>query len=204
MPEQQPRLLDSQFAMFLAKRSLLSGEERDVFRDLVCKLSMGLAAGDSCLPVSQDEAELIRSSGLSDGKEKPLQLWHGKLYLQRFFAYEHSLARAIGRLAAESKALARDESMLELLFGQKGEKETDGQRLAAERALEQSLLIISGGPGTGKTTTVVKILALLLSASGQNLRIGLAAPTGKAAMRLQESIVASIGRLPLPDSTEAS
>lgn len=200
MAEQQPRLLDSQFARFLAKRSRLSGEEREHFRDLVCRLSMALAGGDSCLPVSIDEAELIRCSGFSGGSDKPLQLWHDKLYLQRFFVYEQSLARLIGRLLAESKELARDESLLELLFGKKDENETDWQRLAAERALEQSLLIVSGGPGTGKTTTVVKILALLLSVSGQNLRIALAAPTGKAAMRLQESIVSSVQRLPLSDS----
>lgn len=200
MAEQQPRLLDSQFARFLAKRSLLSGKERDAFRDLVCKLSMGLAAGDSCLPVSKGEAELIRCSGLSGGSGNPLQLLGDKLFLQRFSAYEQSLAHSIRHLAAGSKALAQDESLLELLFGKQDDRETDWQRLAAERALQQNLLIISGGPGTGKTTTVVKILALLLSAAGQDLRIALAAPTGKAAMRLQESIAASVDHLFLSSS----
>ena len=54
--------------------------------------------------------------------------------------------------------------------------------------MTQGLTIISGGPGTGKTTTVVKILALLQEIAEQPLHIALAAPTGKAAMRLQESI----------------
>jgi exodeoxyribonuclease V alpha subunit len=61
--------------------------------------------------------------------------------------------------------------------------------------------VISGGPGTGKTTTVTKILALLRQQPGGNaLRIALAAPTGKAAARLQESIRATKSRLQLPDS----
>jgi exodeoxyribonuclease V alpha subunit len=200
MAEQQVRLLDSQFAKFLANRSQLSGEDREHFRDLVCRLSMTLAAGDSCLPVSKDETDLIQRSGLNGVGEMPLQVWQGRLYLQRFAEYEQSLALNVARLAVQSTQLARDDSFLASLFGEKDEQETDWQRLSAERALEQNFLIISGGPGTGKTTTVVKILALLLSASRQKLRIGLAAPTGKAAMRLQESIVASARHLSLPAS----
>lgn len=60
--------------------------------------------------------------------------------------------------------------------------------------------MITGGPGTGKTTTVVKILAILQELSAQPLHIALAAPTGKAAMRLQESITANKSRLPCSEA----
>lgn len=198
MEEKKIRLLDSQFAKFLADRSALSGKERFHFQDLLRRLSMGLAAGNSCLPVSPLEEDLLRRSDLAGAGAAPLRIFRRRLYLQRFFEYERSLAEKIGQLAAAATRLERDELLLDTLFGKTAAGETDWQRLAAERALEQNLLIISGGPGTGKTTTVVKILALLQSASGQQLRIALAAPTGKAAMRLQESISSSMDHLSFP------
>jgi exodeoxyribonuclease V alpha subunit len=64
--------------------------------------------------------------------------------------------------------------------------------------MQKRLCLISGGPGTGKTSTVVKIIALLLESFGLTLAIVLCAPTGKAAIRLRESVAASLTRLPLP------
>lgn len=197
MEDKKIRLLDSQFAKFLADRSALSGKEYFHFQDLLCRLSMGLGAGDSCLPVSTIEEDLLQRSGLAGPGATPLRIFRKHLYLHRFFEYERSLAEKIGQLAAEATSFAKDEELLDTLFGRVVEGETDWQRVAAERALGQNFLIISGGPGTGKTTTVVKILALLQSASERKLRIALTAPTGKAAMRLQESINTSIHNLPL-------
>lgn len=198
MEELKQRLLDSQFAKFLAKRSLLSGKEREQFAELVCRLSMSLAAGDSCLPLTDEERVLIGRSGLAGEGANPLVIWQGSLYLQKIFVYERRLADTIRSLAAASHALEGDQALLDTLFGKDEGGETDWQRISVERALVHRFLIISGGPGTGKTSTVVKILALLVSAMGSGLRIGLAAPTGKAAMRLQESIGNSISQLPLP------
>jgi len=200
MEEKKIRLLDRQFSRFLASRSVLSGEDLLQFQDVVCLLAMGLAAGDSCLPLTESEEGLVLRSGLAGVEDKPLCLFNKSLYLQRFFAYEKALAEKIRILATDAVKLARDDSFLDTLFGREAANETDWQRLAAERALEQSFLIISGGPGTGKTTTVVKILALLQSVCNHKLRIALAAPTGKAAMRLQESIGASVHHLPLSES----
>ena len=80
-------------------------------------------------------------------------------------------------------------------FGAPRDDEVDWQRVAAVMALSGRLTIVSGGPGTGKTTTVVGVLACLLDARA-DLRIALAAPTGKAAQRMQEALLARAGDLP--------
>ncbi|MDE1009595.1 MAG: AAA family ATPase [Paraburkholderia fungorum] len=80
-------------------------------------------------------------------------------------------------------------------FGAPQDDEVDWQRVAAVMALSGRLTIVSGGPGTGKTTTVVGVLACLLDARA-DLRIALAAPTGKAAQRMQEALLARAGDLP--------
>jgi exodeoxyribonuclease V alpha subunit len=204
MKEQTTRLLDSQFAKFLASRSALSGGERDQFQDLVCRLSMSLGTGDSCLYVTDLEKTLVIQSALAGSGEveerKPLCIVGSRLYLQRGLEYEKFLAEKINLLVSDCTKLRGDDLLLDVLFGTQEENETDWQRLAAVRALEQNFLVISGGPGTGKTTTVVKILALLQGATGGRLRIALAAPTGKAAMRLQESIALSVQHLTLEES----
>ena len=75
------------------------------------------------------------------------------------------------------------------LFPEDGQEETDWQKVAAFTSVMKRFCVISGGPGTGKTFTVAKILALLLEQPGaEKIRIALAAPTGKAAARLQEAI----------------
>lgn len=80
-------------------------------------------------------------------------------------------------------------------FGEPKDDEVDWQRVAAVMALSGRLTVVSGGPGTGKTTTVVGVLACLLDAR-TDLRIALAAPTGKAAQRMQEALLARAGDLP--------
>jgi exodeoxyribonuclease V alpha subunit len=191
------RLLDRQFSRFLARLSLLSGAEKRCFQDLVGRLSATLAKGDSCLPLSVKEVDLVRRSGLSGEGQFPLYIFDKHLYLQRFFQYEKQLAHNVHRMAVESKELNMGSDLVEHLFV--GQGKGDLQRVAAEQALRKRFLVISGGPGTGKTTTVVKILALLQNASPVKLRIALAAPTGKAAMRLQESIAGSINDLPISE-----
>ena len=201
MEELTVRLLDRQFARFLVKHSLLSALENTILQELLCKLSASLASGDSCLLLSSAELDLVQRSGLS-GEQLPLFIFNGHLYLQRIFQYEKRLAAKICRLAADATVLHAEHFFIEKLFA--GQGKDDLQRVAAEQALKKKFLIISGGPGTGKTTTVVKILALLQHASSEKLRISLAAPTGKAAMRLRESIQGSIRSLPISDEEKAT
>lgn len=191
------RLLDKQFARFLANRSHLSGEEKEKFQLLVCTLSAAHASGNSCLPVTPAEESLVVRSGLCGGKDYPLALFSGNLYLQRLFQYEQSLASALLPLVDEENPFVDAQGYGDQLFP--GQDHEDPQRQAAEQALRKNLLIISGGPGTGKTTTVMKVLALLQYASPDNLMIRLAAPTGKAAMRLQHAMAQAAEKLAISE-----
>jgi exodeoxyribonuclease V alpha subunit len=146
--------------------------------------------------------QLLRGSPLTTGSAaSPLVLDEaGRLYFRRYFEHERALAAQVrARGALEESALDETqlESGLHRHFG--ADDPADLQRLAAETALRRRLTLISGGPGTGKTSTVVKILALLneqAQARGQDFpRMKLMAPTGKAAMRLMEAIRGAKGKL---------
>jgi len=127
------------------------------------------------------------------GEFRPLVLDESdRLYLYRYWNYEKQLAGVILDKASgtcdgiDAEILADG---LKRLFSQDGNLDVDWQKVAALAALRRRFTVISGGPGTGKTSTVVKILALLLEqVEGSCLRVALAAPTGKAAARLKESI----------------
>ena len=139
----------------------------------------------------------------------------GRLYLRRYWEHERALASAL-----RSRALAADDGLDEArerqvpaamarLFGATtdGGGEPDWQRVAAAVALVSRLAVIAGGPGTGKTSTVVKILALLLELGlrpdGGRPRVMLLAPTGKAAARLVESIRQARDRVDCSDEVRA-
>ncbi|MCJ7596538.1 MAG: exodeoxyribonuclease V subunit alpha, partial [Desulfobacterales bacterium] len=90
------------------------------------------------------------------------------------------------------------------VFASNASGEVDWQKVAVSTALLRKFTVISGGPGTGKTTTVAKIMALLLEQTGgERLRIGLVSPTGKGAARLQEALKAAKGTLDCHDSIKA-
>lgn len=157
---------------------------------------------------SQWIASLKSSSAVGQaGEEKPLILHNGRLYLYRYWRYEQKMAEKIQTLLAQEPPLF-DENFLKKKLRHYFPDHSDGsinyQRLAALRALTHRFTVISGGPGTGKTSTVAKIIAILLEQFGESIDIVLAAPTGKAAARMRESIEMSLserGMLSaLPDS----
>ncbi|WP_137973815.1 exodeoxyribonuclease V subunit alpha [Pseudomonas sp. F(2018)] len=212
------------------ERALLASLQRLEPQDdavLACAAlcSEALAGGDVCLPLARVAgqrpwpefdfvlpplAELctrLDGSALvaGPGAFAPLILEGERLYLARYQAYEQQLAaqllaRAADRPEVDEKVLA--ESLARLFaFNQ---QQPDWQRLAAAQAVRRRLAVISGGPGTGKTTTVVRLLAALLEQpGGDRLAIGLAAPTGKAAARMAEAIRNAKADLPLADELKA-
>lgn len=191
--------LDISFSRFLAQRAKGNKKQKLAFEALVAKLSYQQSQGHSCIHLNDDEKILVLDSGLIAEQEiAPLKLEHNRLYLQRYWFYENRLAEQIKVLALHRTLDFKDEKLINRYFIELID-ETDWQKQAAIKAISHSFCIVTGGPGTGKTTTVVKILALLqeLAAINQgSLHIALAAPTGKAAMRLQESIGVSKETLP--------
>ncbi len=122
------------------------------------------------------------------GPGRPLRLVGGLLYLDRYWRQEEVIARAVDerrRREAPSVDVDRLRVALARLFPSPA---PDRQRLAAAVAVQRWMTVLAGGPGTGKTTTVAKLLAGLRDQPGAPLRIALAAPTGKAAARLEEAV----------------
>jgi len=123
----------------------------------------------------------------------PLVLEGGLLYLRRYREYERTLARGLQRIAAQPVPETGIEPLAPL-FATLFPKAThdDRQARAAALALRHALLLVTGGPGTGKTTTTARLLVLLvaqaLHAGHAPPRIALAAPTGRAAERMAESV----------------
>lgn len=180
-------------------------------------LSKKLAEGSVCIDLNKINWEKLKEedNGLSnfrlvapedlkknkfvssDETKKPLILSNDRLYLQRYYHYETSILNRIKAMigtedetnSAELLETIKDE--IPKLFDKKPENQTDWQAVAAISAVINRFSIITGGPGTGKTTTVAKLLSLLLKINPE-MKIALAAPTGKAAARMAESLKESI------------
>ncbi len=153
-------------------------------------------------PNLNDWCKKLRKTAVvgTPGEYAPLILDdRSRLYLHRYWDYQEKLARSIRKRVhddEEDMDMASLRESLERVFGTsfisgspgQGE-DIDWQKVAAFTSLMKRFCVISGGPGTGKTTTIVRILALILEQTkSSNLRIALSAPTGKAAAKLQEAI----------------
>ena len=207
------RPLDYQFARFLA------GENPDPLLLTAAALtSVQLGHGHTCLELDQNPLELLgRGQNLEPFKQlppytawaehllslpaigdgllpTPLVLDNNRLYLMRYWQYEVAIARRMNNNTALPCNRQQMREILHRLFlRQEQSQELDWQMIAAAVAASRKISVISGGPGTGKTTTVTRLLALLVELHQQKRPehppiIHLAAPTGKAAARLTESI----------------
>ncbi len=217
--------LDYAIAKFLAERCAFdkidNKEENETIINIVKELSASLAKGHSCISVSTTDQQVLLASGLvtenssensRENSNTPLILEHSRLYLQRYWHYETRLAQQLRyKITNTPQPYNNIEILLEEYFPHQDENSNkmDWQREAAKKVSQQSFSIITGGPGTGKTTTVLKILAILQeiqlsTGTKKPLTIALAAPTGKAAMRLQESMGEGKARLQCSDEIKNS
>ncbi len=148
------------------------------------------------LPSTQEWVQRVADSALATAGV--LRVEHGLVYLDRYHREEVQVAEDLARRAA-TPAPTVDETMLEaglerVFTGASWTEQRDAVRTAAGRLTT----VLAGGPGTGKTSTVAGLLTLLLEqaeGTGRRPRIALAAPTGKAAARLRESVIGSLDAL---------
>ncbi|HEX4975142.1 MAG TPA: AAA family ATPase, partial [Pseudomonadales bacterium] len=231
----QLRSLDYYFALFIFDllKNRASSDDALLVSCLAALLSYQLGAGHSCLVLDKladtafwpdlpklpvfdsDFAKIVsilkKSAAVtSDGAATvaPLCLDENRLYLYRYWRYENQLAIHLTALMGRKKNQINYSdlrSLFDVLFPK--DDSNPWPAMAAALALKQHFLLVSGGPGTGKTSTVTRILALLTSQAkqaGKKILIQLAAPTGKAAARLNESIAAAKANLAMPSDILAN
>jgi len=217
--------IDIRFAEFICK---LDGNDDGVMFLSAALVSNAISGGDICMDLDRYAQKVLVAH--PDTRERiagpPLPLWREKLtasavvglpddyrplilddrnrlYLYRYWEYQKKLADSIRQKAANkmtgvNTAVLKDG--LKRLF-RSSPVRIDWQQIAAIAAVLNRFSVISGGPGTGKTYLIAKILALLLEQDGgSDLRIFLTAPTGKAAMKLSETIKAAVQTIPCPDA----
>lgn len=175
------------------------GKERESWLALLERLNLGKAE------------ETLRSSSVVGNGDSgtPLVLDGTRLYLHRYWLAERQVAREIQLRTVALSPNEGTKDMLDSLFGAEishvipSSAQMNWQKVAAAVALTRKFSVISGGPGTGKTTTVAKLLAALVSEHQglSPLDIKLVAPTGKAANRLTESLGKAISQLSIDEET---
>ena len=207
MPELEIEYIDRHFAALMNRLAKIPSPELELAAKLVTSFR---ARGDVCVPLRdltaieakemggrevpalKDWVNKLRSSGVvgGPGEFAPLILDQSdRLYLQRYWKYEDELGRNLQARLREKPPRDFDladlaQSIAELFPGP-----SDLQKVAAFVAATSRLCVISGAPGTGKTRTIALICALLMILAGKDeLSFALAAPTGKAAARLKETI----------------
>ncbi len=183
-PKEEYEVLDMQLANLMQELNVSKDKDSDlqkaqnkVIKHCTLEISKHTREGQIAIPVSEeDQAVLLQTNvGGEAGAYKPLIIDQGYLYLRRYWQYQHQLAKQIRtRMTVD---LEVDEAPHELdSWAQQrldeffpadqsinnGDNEINWQRRAVELALKHQFLIVSGGPGTGKTTTITRLLALLI------------------------------------------
>ncbi len=177
------------------------------------KANLGSSPYDTVMP-SNDLANYNKLVSLHKAGAAPFVLHNDRLYFQRYFKYETSIIEKLkslmaveaGMVAERMKQLESKADLIKTLTanydicGLTVKEQVDWQLVAVLQALLNNFSIITGGPGTGKTTTLAKLL-IVLYALEPDAKVALAAPTGKASMRMYESLKSST--LPFSEVTKA-
>lgn len=198
----------------------LSTSEKDILASIIEVLFDDIGAGNSCSRLSEISIRLelpdieltaiLQKSGLAifytslvNLEAKPISYWETNdgvlVYISRYFAYEKSIAENI--LMLTNSLFKPDVNLKQKIFLQLDslsssiDKPNQAQLGAIKHSINNRFSIITGGPGTGKTTTVTLLLWALYQIYGNGIKVQVAAPTGKAAKRVSESITGSINRL---------
>ena len=200
--EPAPPSISRFMAAALTRHDTLQGEQAEELQKLVATLTMALIQGHICIELTAEQRRVaLQSSLVAEEARAPLVLSGSRLYFGRYFIYETELSKALKDLAAAQlpAATAGDEKQ----DWEETMPADPHQLRAVALALNRKFSIISGGPGTGKTRLIVTIISRLLADHGPGLRIALAAPTGKAALRMQESIKMQLQEIRLQPSLVA-
>lgn len=203
--KEQDRAIADTVSMLAAVTSVRLGQQHSCLE--LASIGQPFAPYYQFAPLTQlleclEHSSILGRAGEQTGNS-PLIIDQGRLYLQRYWQHEQAIVSCLEAKANQSLAIDSDKlkTILDTLFETTAIKEdVDWQRVAVAVAVKQAFTIITGGPGTGKTTTVTKLMATLQAMqrnSGQApFKIALCAPTGKAAARLNESIAFAKQALP--------
>ncbi|MBO7380764.1 MAG: exodeoxyribonuclease V subunit alpha [Neisseriaceae bacterium] len=160
--------------------------------------------GHSFIELNEEEQALALGLspliGVADEKQALLLLQDNRLFLHKIYDFEYTLSCRLYDLCATPLIWAEEGDLLQEYFSENSDnpliiKSNLQQKNAVKNALRSRFSLISGGPGTGKTTTVAKLLALLCHQAKTLPRIALSAPTGKAAAHLQQSLMKGLERI---------
>lgn len=157
-------------------------------------------AGDTFIKLAATEIKQLKKAWPIVGEgtsNTPMILWQDKLFWARLFIFEKSIANRLSLLAQYPAELINFQAATDKLNHLFGNNNQNQQKQAAALSLLKHFMLISGGPGTGKTTTIAKLIILFYTLLPQTPQIALAAPTGKAAARLTQSLHQSIAHLHL-------
>lgn len=161
-------------------------------------------------PPDEWAAAIRRSPAVGAGRlaedPRPLRLHHDLLYLERYWRTEHTVRRHLNARQRRTPPPGHGSVLrhhLDVLFDDPDlpSDQPHHQRLAAAMTLLNQVTVVAGGPGTGKTTVVAKILALHEALRDAAPIVALAAPTGKAAARLEEAVLQTLAGLGAPYAT---
>src|SRR5436309_11508124 len=216
--ELEVHFIDRHFAALINRLAKIPSPELELAAKLVsnfrergdvCVALRAITASDASkiggpdIPPLQTWVRKLRASAVvgKPGEFAPLILDENeRLYLQRYWKYEDELAHNLEARLREHPIRELNQAELANQLEKFFPPQSDLQKVAAFVAATSRLCVISGAPGTGKTRTIVLICALLIALAGKReLNFALAAPTGKAAARLQETIAQTRFSLRLPD-----